>query len=158
MNFDETEFKQMLINRKMQQGKTMIQAVEELRQDTQLGWLFQSAKGKEKKAKYNNKHVSVDGMSFDSKKESEFYIQQKLRLRARDIKIFARQVPFILNEADNGNTPVILVLDFIVWENDGRIRYIDIKPAEDFKTDVYKVKKRLFESQSGLMIEEIYTV
>lgn len=136
----------------------MIQAVEELRQDSQLGWLFEETKAKKKKPKYNNKQVSVDGMLFDSKKESEFYIQCKLRLRGRDIKIFARQVPFILNDAENGSTPVKLILDFIVWENDGSIRYIDIKPSEFFKTDTYKVKKRLFESQSGLKIEEIYSV
>lgn len=157
---DETALKRILLEQKMREGMTLQQAHAALENDPRYGPLFKGPdkETKPKGSKMRNEITSVDGMRFDSKKEAEFYNQLKLRLRARDIKAFARQVPFILNEAEHGNRPVMLKVDFVVWELDGRVRIIDIKPAENFLTKEYKTKKRLFESMSGLKIEEIYEV
>lgn len=162
MNWDESELKQMLLNKEMRvKGISLQAAYKNLSESEQWGEFFkdpvkEAKADKPKGSKHHNEKTSVDGMVFDSKKESQVYNDLKLRLRAKDIKTFARQVPFILNEAEHGNKPVIWIADFIVWELDGRVRIMDVKPSEFYKTDTYKVKKRLFESQSGLKIEEIY--
>jgi len=162
-NWDESDLKKHLIKKELDKGIPLKKALEKLSKESKWEWLFQDpvkdAKELKKKttSKMGNKKETVDGMIFDSKKEAEYYRQLKLRLRSKDIKTFARQVPFVLNEAD-GTKPVILIIDFVVWENDGTVHIQDIKASEYFKTDVYKVKKRLFESQSGLRIEEIYEV
>ena len=101
---------------------------------------------KKKKSKYNANKVEVDGIKFDSKKEADFYNELKLRLSAGDIKGFCRQAEFIL--ANNTRYKA----DFIVFNNDGTSDVIDVK---GFKTDVYKLKKKLFEDKFKLKIKEV---
>lgn len=160
MNWTEPELKQMLLEKEMKKGLTVGQALIKLQNDPKWADLFRDPekKAKDEKSKMGNVRCSVDGMSFHSTKEGQYYSQLKLRLRSKDIRTFAKQVPFILNEADHGNKPVIWIADFVVWNNDNTVSIIDIKPAEDFLTKEYRTKKRLFESMSGLKIEEVYDV
>ena len=53
-------------------------------------------KNRGKKSKYGAIKTSVDGQTFDSKKEAEFYCELKMRLQAKDIKGFCLQPTFIL--------------------------------------------------------------
>lgn len=99
-----------------------------------------------KKTKYNANKVEVDGIKFDSKKEADYYSELKLRLQAGDIKGFCRQAEFIL--ANN----VRYKADFVIFNNDGTSEIIDVK---GFKTDVYKLKKKLFEDKFKLKIKEV---
>jgi predicted nuclease of restriction endonuclease-like RecB superfamily len=100
---------------------------------------------KVKKSKYNNKRIKIDGHVFDSIRESKYYEELKLRLAAKDILGFCVQPKFIL--ADN----VSYKPDFIVFEKD-KTRVIDIKGVE---TQVFKIKKKLFEEKFNLKIEII---
>jgi hypothetical protein len=106
-----------------------------------------SPKTKPKKSKYHNKKVKIDGHVFDSIKESEYYNELKLRLKAEDIFGFCIQPIFILTNSISYRP------DFIVWNVDGSVEIIDTK---GFKTDVYKIKKKLFEEKFNLKIKEIY--
>lgn len=155
MNWDPAEFKQLLIKKELNFGKTLQEAMTKL--SIQYPELF-PPDGKPKKSKMGNTAVTIDKIKFHSKKEAAYYEDLKLRLRSRDIKTFARQVTFVLNDAANGHKPVEYVADFVVWNNDGSVEIIDVKASEAFKTDVYKLKKRLFESSSGLSIKEVYEV
>lgn len=101
---------------------------------------------KKKKSKYNANKIEVDGIKFDSQKEADFYSELKLRLLAGDIKGFCRQAEFII--ANNTRYKA----DFIVFMNDGTSEIIDVK---GFKTDVYKLKKKLFEDKFNLEIKEV---
>lgn len=101
---------------------------------------------KPKKSKYNNKRIKLDGHLFDSKKEADYYCELKLRLSAGDIRGFCIQPKFILT-AD-----IIYIADFIVFENDGNVRIVDVKGIE---TDVFKLKKRLFEEKFEYLELEI---
>lgn len=106
-----------------------------------------SPESKEKKSKYRNKKVKIDGCYFDSIKESKYYEELKLRLMAGDILGFCLQPKFILSNS------ISYKPDFIVFEK-GRTIIIDVK---GFKTDVYKLKKKLFEEKyPELEIIEIY--
>ena len=101
---------------------------------------------KKKKSKYNANKVEVDGIKFDSKKEADYYSELKLRLAAKDIKGFCRQAEFVL--APN----LRYKADFVVFNSDGTADVIDVK---GFKTDVYKLKKKVFEDKFKLKIKEI---
>ena len=98
-----------------------------------------------KKSKYNANKVEVDGVKFDSQKEADYYNELKLRLQAGDIKGFCRQAEFVL--ASN----VRYKADFVVFNNDGTTEIIDVK---GFKTETYKLKKKLFEDKFDLKIIE----
>lgn len=98
-----------------------------------------------KKSKYNANKVEVDGIKFDSQKEADYYNELKLRLQAGDIKGFCRQAEFVL--ANN----VRYKADFVIFNNDGTADIVDVK---GFKTETYKLKKKLFEDKFDLKIIE----
>ena len=83
------------------------------------------------KSKYKAKKTSIDGHSFDSEKEANYYEELKIRLRAGEIRGFCIQPTFIL--APN----LKYKADFIVFNNDGTSEIIDVK---GMKTKEYIVK------------------
>lgn len=97
-------------------------------------------------SKYKAKKTSVDGHSFDSLKEANYYEELKIRLRAGEIKGFCIQPTFIL--APN----LKYKADFIVFNNDGTSEIIDVK---GMKTKEYIVKKKVFEDKFNLKIKEV---
>lgn len=97
-------------------------------------------------SKYKAKKTSVDGHSFDSQKESNYYTELKLRLRAGEIRGFCIQPTFIL--APN----LKYKADFIVFNNDGTSEIIDVK---GMKTKEYIIKKKVFEDKFNLKIKEV---
>lgn len=101
---------------------------------------------KTRKTKYRAYKTSVDGHTFDSQKEAEFYIDLKNRLRANDIKGFCLQPIFILAPGLKYKP------DFIIFNNDGTQEIIDVK---GFKTKEYIAKKKVFEEKYNLKITEI---
>jgi len=98
------------------------------------------------KSKYKAKKTSIDGHSFDSLKEANYYEELKLRLRAKEIRGFCIQPTFIL--APN----LKYKADFIVFNNDGTTEIIDVK---GMKTKEYIVKKKVFEDKFNLKIKEV---
>lgn len=78
-------------------------------------------KNKGKRSKYGAVKTSVDGHTFDSQKEADYYCNLKLRLQAKDIKGFCLQPTFILAPG------LKYKADFIVFNNDGTSEVIDVK-------------------------------
>ncbi len=103
-------------------------------------------KSKFKKSKYRANKTSIDGHTFDSKKEAEYYCDLKNRLKANDIKGFCLQPTFILAKG------LKYKADFIIFNNDGTQEIIDVK---GFKTKEYIAKKKVFEDKFNLKITEI---
>lgn len=103
-------------------------------------------KNKNKKSKYGAVKTSVDGQTFDSKKEADFYCELKLRLQSGDIKGFCLQPIFILAPG------LKYKADFIVFHNNGTTEIIDTK---GFKTKEYITKKKVFEDKYDLKIKEV---
>lgn len=103
---------------------------------------------KPKKSKYSNKKSVVDGITFDSKKEAEYYCSLKLLKRAGIVKEIELQPKFILQEKfkKNGKThrAITYIADFKVTYADGKVEIVDVKGME---TDVFKLKKKMFEYQ-----------
>lgn len=110
-------------------------------------WSIEQYKNyKEKKSKYGAKKTSIDGHTFDSQKEANYYEQLKLRLKAGEIRGFCLRPIFIL--APN----LKYKSDFIIFNNDGTSEIIDVK---GFKTKEYQVKKKVFEDKFNLKIWEV---
>ena len=98
----------------------------------------------EKRSKYSSAKTDVDGITFDSKKEAEFYAELKLRERAGKIFHLRLQPRYLLQEAFKHEgkqyNKMEYVADFEYIEN-GETVVIDVK---GFKTAVYMLKKKLF--------------
>lgn len=103
-----------------------------------------------RKSKYNAKKVVVDGITFDSKAESQYYLILKQLKKEGKIKDFKCQVAYELIPGYRDNTGKKIrntqyVADFVVMYPDGTEEIIDVKGAKGIQTDVFKIKKKLFE-------------
>lgn len=98
----------------------------------------------EKKSKYSSAKTDVDGITFDSKKEAEFYAGLKLRERAGEITHLRLQPRYLLQEAFKHEgkqyREIEYVADFEYIEN-GVTVVVDVK---GFRTAVYMIKRKLF--------------
>ena len=99
-----------------------------------------------KKSKYRANKVSIDGHTFDSQKEADFYCELKLKLKDGEINGFCLQPIFILAPGLKYKP------DFIIFNKDGSTEVIDVK---GFKTKEYIAKKKVFEDKFNLKIIEI---
>lgn len=109
--------------------------------------------------KYFNKKVLVDGIKFDSKKEAKRYNELKLLKRAGVIKelelqkIFELQPKYINNKGEHIRS-ITYKADFFYYDKQ-KEQYI-VEDTKGFRTDIYKLKKKLFEYvYPNLTIEEI---
>lgn len=107
-------------------------------------------------SKYGNEKVCADGITFDSIHERDIYLQLKAAERGGAISNLRLQVPFILQEkyVINGKTvrEIKYVADFVFENEDLETEVWD---AKGMKTDVYKLKKKLFECKYGIEITEV---
>lgn len=93
-------------------------------------------------AKYHNKKVTIEGLTFDSKKEAKRYQDLKLLEQANIIQNLVRQIPFELIPSQNGERAVKYIADFMYVETaTGKIFVEDVK---GYHTDAYKIKRKLF--------------
>lgn len=107
---------------------------------------IQVDKAPARKNKYNNQKTIVDGIEFDSKKETDYYIHLKLLKKAGEIKDIGLQQRFVLQPGFEKNgvkyQPITYIADFVITNNDGTTEVIDVKGVE---TQVFKIKQKLFE-------------
>ena len=101
---------------------------------------------KKRKSKYRSNKVSIDGHTFDSQKEADFYCELKLRLKSGEINGFCLQPIFILAPG------LKYKADFIIFNTDNSTEVVDVK---GFKTKEYIAKKKVFEDKYNLKITEI---
>lgn len=102
------------------------------------------------RSKYGAVKAEVDGIKFDSKKEARVYQQLKLMEKGGVIKGFERQVSYKF--VHNGVKICEYRADFVVTFGDGRVEVWD---AKGFKTDVYKLKKRMMMAFYNIYIVEV---
>lgn len=101
--------------------------------------------------KYKAKKVIVDGITFDSKKEARRYQELKLLERAGVIKGLVLQPCFLLQEKfkykDKTERKIKYIADFKYLDTKtGKVVVEDVK---GYKTDVYKLKRKLFLKKYG---------
>lgn len=96
--------------------------------------------------KYFNVPTEIDGIKFDSIKESEYYLYLKSLKKEGEIKEFTLQPKFELQagfEKDGCKyRPINYISDFDVTYADGRREIVDVKGV---MTDVFKMKAKMFD-------------
>ena len=116
----------------------------------------------QKQSKYKNKKVTVNGKVFDSKKEAKRYCELIKLEQAGLIKDLETQKKFLLLDSfkKNGKTykQISYYADFVYFDVYSKKTIVeDVKASKDFKTEVYKIKKKLFEFiYKDLTITEVY--
>lgn len=95
--------------------------------------------------KYHNKKVEYKGLVFDSVKERNYYMYLEGLLEAGEITDLQLQVKYELQprfKAKNGHIirPITYIADFVYKDKDGKEVIVDVK---GFRTDVYKLKKKI---------------
>lgn len=106
---------------------------------------------KKKRNKYNNKKKEVDGILFDSEKEAEYYGKLKILLKAGEIGLLERQVPYELNPG--GSYSYKYIADFVFIDaKTGEKNVIDVK---GYRTKEYVRKRRLMKKIHKIIITEI---
>lgn len=114
--------------------------------------LFNDTLAKDKKSKYKNERVEVDGISFMSKREAGRYMALKMLERCNLISDLNLQVPFDLNE--DGKFKYRYIADFTYTDHRGKEPVFVVEDAKGAKTVSYKKKKKLMEEQFKIIIKE----
>lgn len=116
----------------------------------------------ESKSKYNNAKPEYydpdlkETLKFDSNKERDYYLILKDRLKRGEI--FRLQRQFKITIQPTFTTPqgekiqaITYKADFVYLDSEGVTHIVDVK---GFKTDVYRLKKKLL-AYKGFYIEEV---
>ncbi len=102
-----------------------------------------------KKSKYRNQKVTIDGIVFDSKRESARYIELRMLLKAGAISDLKCQVPYELNPGGTHSLKYIADFEYIL---DGKLITEDVK---GYRTREYKKKAKLMREVHGIEIREV---
>lgn len=117
---------------------------------------YPSVKPYKKQSKYKNKKIIYNGIKFDSKRECKRYKELLLLLKANEIKDLQLQKRFVLQDSFKfqGKTirSITYIADFVYYDKNGNMIVEDTKGV---KTEVYKIKKKMFQKKYGIDIIEI---
>lgn len=107
-----------------------------------------------RQSKYHAKRTSVDGITFDSKREADRYLVLKSMEEDGTIEDLRRQVRYELVPAFDVDgkhyRPVCYVADFTYRENGHEV----IEDVKGVVTDVYRLKRKLVAYRYGMNIRE----
>ena len=107
-------------------------------------------------SKYRNIKTEVDGIVFDSKAEARRYAELNLLEKNNKISDLRLQPEF--DCVVNGQKICTYKADFEYWIRDKEFspddKYI-VEDVKGFKTQVYKLKKKLVEALHGVEIREV---
>ena len=111
-----------------------------------------------KKHKYKAIKTIVDGITFDSKKEAEYFSKLRLLLRAIKISDLKMQVPFCWLEKHCYDGKEIefkrkYIADFVYY--DVELKKTIIVDVKGYKTAEYKKKKKIVEQIFSIKITEV---
>ena len=96
------------------------------------------------------KLTAPDGQVFDSVKEFHRWGVLRLLERAGKVQNLQRQVKFELIPKQDGERACTYVADFVYMENGKQV----VEDCKGFKTDAYKMKRKLMLWVHGIKIKE----
>lgn len=108
------------------------------------------------RSKYHAKKTTVDGITFDSRREADRYLVLKSMEEDGAIEDLRRQVRYELVPAfdvgDRHYRPVFYVADFVYLDKETDKEVIE--DVKGMRTDVYRLKRKLFARRYGKVIKE----
>jgi hypothetical protein len=108
-------------------------------------------KKRPRRRKYNNVPTEAEGITFDSKREAMAYLALRLMERSGKISNIRTQVPYRLKV--NGALVCTYVADFVYWDKVSEVEVV--ADAKGYRTDVYKLKKKLMAALLGINVVEL---
>lgn len=117
-------------------------------------------KPKQKRSKFNNTRIELDGMTFDSVKEHRRYIELKARMQRGEIQDLKCQIKFELAPkvkitGEKKAKPALRYFaDFTYLEN-GVLVVEDVKSAITRKLASYRNKKHLMKTVHNIDLKEV---
>ena len=126
------------------------------------------------KSKYGNRKVSIDGISFDSKREGNVYLRLKdLQSRGRisDLQIHPKwelqpkltetYVKHLKTKDKECERTVLLPItyeaDFAFYHN-GKYIVLDVKISKSLLPKEYQIKKKMMRYVHGITLTEVYAL
>ena len=125
-----------------------------------------------KNNKYSNQKVTIDGETFDSKREAKRYCELKLLLKAKEIRDLKMQVKYLLIPAQyetyerygkkgqrlkDGQrlleNECAYIADFVY--HDAHTGELIVEDTKGMKTKDYIIKRKLMLKEYGIKISEI---
>jgi hypothetical protein len=109
----------------------------------------QAVKTSRTNTKYRNKRTEVDGITFDSKKESERYRELKILEKAGAVKNLTLQPRYAIIVND------IKICDYVAdFTYQTRMGETLVEDCKGVRTPVYRLKRRLMKAAYGIEILE----
>lgn len=107
--------------------------------------------------KYGNRKTYVGGQAFDSALEARRFQELRLLERAGAIRDLQTQVKFELQPAFEKHgkkyRPIYYVADFVYYDVQKGLNVVE--DAKGYDTDVYKIKKKMYEYRYDIPITEV---
>lgn len=109
-------------------------------------------------SKYNAQKTTVDGITYDSRKEAQRAQELRLMLRAGIISNLREQVPYELIPAQKNEygkvveRAVIYKADFVYDDENGKTVVEDVKGV---RTKEFVIKRKLMLYEYGIRIREV---
>lgn len=111
--------------------------------------------------KYHNIKAEYNGAIYDSRKEMRRAVSLDWMVRAGVIRNLERQKRFVLQPAYVNNKgekirEITYLADFCYWDNERNIQVVEDVKSPATRTEVYKIKKKLFEKlYPEILFEEV---
>ena len=102
--------------------------------------------------KFNAKPTTINDIRFASKLEAAYYVDLLERVKPDYSGDKPRVIFFLMQTPFHLAGGVKYVIDFQEFHEDGTVHFIDVKGRP---TPMYKLKKKLVESQYPIKIEEV---
>ena len=113
-----------------------------------------------KPRKYRNQKTTLDGITFDSKREAARYQELKALAARGVIEDFRHQAPFVLapgvrfSDEKRAKPALRYVADF-AYKLDGRLVVEDVKSKVTAGAAAYRIKRHLMLSVHGIEVKEV---
>lgn len=109
-------------------------------------------------SKYHNRKTTVDGVTYDSRREAERSIELRLMERAGRITNLRRQVrfeviPTLYVDGRVAERKTVYVADFVY--TDAKTGEAVVEDVKGIRTKEYKLKRKLMLEKYGIQIREI---
>lgn len=110
--------------------------------------------------KYRNQKVTIDGITFDSKREAGRYQELKALASKNLIEDFRHQVPFELAPGvkfsdESRKKPALRYVADFAYRLDGELIVEDVKSAITAKAAAYRIKRHLMLAVHGIEVKEV---
>jgi hypothetical protein len=108
------------------------------------------------RSKYRAVRTTIDGITFASKREAKRYSELKMLEKAGeiwDLQLQAKFALYVLLQHPDSDSPIGHYIADFTYKN--RQREHVVEDSKGFRTPLYKWKKKHFEAQYGITIQEV---